>query len=85
MNNVGFGGSCSTSDRRDQVNDEEIDQIVKVADELKKKPERWGWKITAVLYGHGKVIVQCVTDKGTALQFKKGINIRNGKKADPVR
>lgn len=40
-----------------------------LVNKLKKQPERWGWKITSIVHGHGKVVVQCRTPKGNAAQF----------------
>ena len=56
------------------MNDEKIKRVTNLANRLAEKPERWNWKITAVLYGHGKVIVQCVTPSGKAVQFAGKVN-----------
>lgn len=56
------------------MNDEKIKRVTNLANRLAEKPERWDWKITAVLYGHGKVIVQCVTPSGKAVQFAGKVN-----------
>lgn len=55
------------------MDDEKIDRVLEATQELKAKPERWGWEITGVLYGHGKVVVQFVTPKGKAVQLSKRI------------
>lgn len=48
---------------------QKVEKALELAAQLKERPERWGWRITGVLYGHGKVVVQCVTPKGKAIQF----------------
>jgi hypothetical protein len=58
------------------VNSREVESAIRIAKELKKKPEDWGWKITGVLIGHGKVIVQCTTPKGKPTQFVRRIDER---------
>lgn len=55
------------------MDEDQVKQIVKIVDELKAKPERLGWKITGVVYGHHQVIVQCVTPRGKCRQFARRI------------
>lgn len=61
------------------MNDSEIDETVRLAEKLKKVPDKLGWKVTGILYGHGKVIVQAVTAKGKAVQFTG--KVKNGRSA----
>lgn len=55
------------------MDEDKIDKVVRIAEELKAKPERWGWPITAVLYGHGKVVVQFVTPRGKTEQLVRKV------------
>jgi hypothetical protein len=51
------------------VNEQKVQSVVALAENLKRLPVKWGWNITGVIYGHGKVIVQAVTPAGKAVQF----------------
>lgn len=53
----------------------EREEIQRIAAKLKKRPELWGWTITSVVYGHGKVVVQCRTPKGNGAQFVGRVGI----------
>lgn len=55
------------------MDEDQIKRVVRIANELKAKPERWGWPITAVLYGHGQVVVQFVTPKGKTEQLSRKV------------
>lgn len=51
------------------MNKKQTEQVVKIARRLEKVPKKLGWRITAVIYGHGKVVVQAVDKNGKAVQF----------------
>lgn len=47
----------------------EAERVERLVAKLRKNPDKWGWEITSIVYGHGKVVIQCRTPKGNGAQF----------------
>lgn len=55
------------------MNQEKVEQVSKAAERALRVPERLGWTITTVVYGHGKVLVQALTPSGKCAQFTEKV------------